>query len=259
MNHYPRHVGDFIKDTVGLSLAERGAYTALLDQYYASEKPIQHSERYRITGAVSKSDRAAVDYVIARYFTEQPDGWHQKRANREIEAYREKVSEAKRAINTRWDRVRKTKNINDTDVLRSNAERNTNPITSNQNQEEPKSTAMSSSAEKPPNLDVVPLKVDRSNSERRDAAREILGFLNAKTGRNYRMVDANLGPIMARMKEGATVRDLRAVVARKCREWGGDEKMAAYLRPATLFNATKFAQYVGEVPPPEPEVSDALS
>lgn len=117
--------------------------------------------------------------------------------------------------------------------------------------------AMSSSAEKPPSLDVTPLKVDKGNSERRDAAREILGFLNAKTGRNYRMVDANLGPIMARMKEGATIRDLRAVVARKCREWEGDDRMVGYLRPATLFNATKFNQYVGEVPPLE--VSDALS
>lgn len=103
--------------------------------------------------------------------------------------------------------------------------------------------------------DVVALKVDRSNSERREAAREILGFLNAKTGRNYRLVDANLGPIMARMKEGATVRELRAVIARKCREWGSDEKMMQYLRPATLFNATKFNQYVGEVPPAEMEAT----
>jgi uncharacterized phage protein (TIGR02220 family) len=27
--------------------------------------------------------------------------------------------------------------------------------------------------------------------------------------------------------------------------------MREYLRPETLFGATKFAQYVGEVPPPE--------
>lgn len=143
MNHYPRHVGDFIKDTVGLSLAERGAYTALLDQYYSSERPIAYAERYRITGAVSKADKAAVDYVMGRYFTEAPDGWHQKRADEEIALYRDRVADAKRAINTRWERERKTKYETDTGVLRPNAERNTNqePVTNNHKPEGQKQRA----------------------------------------------------------------------------------------------------------------------
>ena len=37
------------------------------------------------------------------------------------------------------------------------------------------------------------------------------------------------------------------VIAKKVREWGADPKMSTYLRPATLFNATKFAQYQGEL------------
>lgn len=76
---------------------------------------------------------------------------------------------------------------------------------------------------------------------------EVLNFLNIKTGRNYQPVDANLKLIAARLKEGASVSDCRAVVAKKAREWGTDERMAEYLRPATLFNATKFAQYRGEL------------
>lgn len=80
-----------------------------------------------------------------------------------------------------------------------------------------------------------------------DVAHQILDFLNSKTGRHYRPVDANLKPILARLKEGATEQDLRQVIALKCRAWATDEKMAVYLRPATLFNATKFAQYVGEL------------
>ena len=78
-------------------------------------------------------------------------------------------------------------------------------------------------------------------------AKEVLEFLNEKTGRNYQPVPANLKLISARLHEGATVDDLRAVVAKKCREWSNDEKMSGYLRPATLFNATKFAQYRGEL------------
>lgn len=126
MNHYPRHVGDFIRDTVGLSLAERGAYTALLDQYYASEKPIAYAERYRMTGAVSKADKAAVDYVMGRYFTESTDGWHQKRADVEIAAYHDRCESAKRSINARWSK-------RNTNVSETNEERTTNqrPVTSN--------------------------------------------------------------------------------------------------------------------------------
>lgn len=79
------------------------------------------------------------------------------------------------------------------------------------------------------------------------AAREILDFLNEKAGRNYQPVDANLDFIVARLKEGATAAQCRQVIAKKAREWGGDEKMAEFLRPATLFNKTKFAQYQGEL------------
>jgi len=78
-------------------------------------------------------------------------------------------------------------------------------------------------------------------------SREVLDFLNAKTGRAYKPVQANLEMIANRLKEGYTVAELRQVVAKKCREWGSDEKMAIYLRPATLFNKTNLAQYSGEL------------
>jgi uncharacterized phage protein (TIGR02220 family) len=76
-----------------------------------------------------------------------------------------------------------------------------------------------------------------------------LTFLNEKTGRNYEPVPANVDPIVARLKQGSTLDDIRAVIAKKCREWSGDEKMAPYLRPKTLFNATNFANYKGELEP----------
>lgn len=78
-------------------------------------------------------------------------------------------------------------------------------------------------------------------------AQEILHFLNAKAGRGFPPLDVNLDLIAARLKEGATPAQCRQVIAKKAREWGGDEKMAEYLRPKTLFNRTNFAQYVGEL------------
>jgi uncharacterized phage protein (TIGR02220 family) len=78
-----------------------------------------------------------------------------------------------------------------------------------------------------------------------DSARQVLEFLNEKTGRHYEPVEANLRLIRARLRE-ASADDLRSVVALKARQWKGTE-MDGYLRPATLFNATKFAQYQGEL------------
>lgn len=76
---------------------------------------------------------------------------------------------------------------------------------------------------------------------------EVLEFLNKVSGRRYEPVPANLGPIKARLKEYGLVR-LKAMVAIKAEQWKYDDDMNGYLRPATLFNATKCAQYIAEVP-----------
>lgn len=89
---------------------------------------------------------------------------------------------------------------------------------------------------------------ERASGERQQAV-TLLEFLNEKAGRRYEPVEANLRLIRARLGEYGEVK-LRKVVVRKCREWAADEKMARYLRPATLFNAEKCAQYVGELVPP---------
>ncbi len=79
-------------------------------------------------------------------------------------------------------------------------------------------------------------------------AKEVLAFLNKKTGRHYQPVKANLRLIEARLREGATVEQCRAVIGRKVAQWRNDPRMTEYLRPATLFAASKFASYQGELP-----------
>lgn len=98
----------------------------------------------------------------------------------------------------------------------------------------------------------------------RQTARDLLAFLNEKTGRHFRPVPENLSLLEARLKSGAEPRHVRAVVARKVREWTGDAKMQRFLRPATLFAARNFEQYIGELPatafepePPEEDDADA--
>ena len=94
---------------------------------------------------------------------------------------------------------------------------------------------------------VVSGEMPAETNDIRAQAAAVLQFLNQKTGRAYRPTDINLQFIVGRLKEGYTVTQCRQVVARKCRDWMLNATMAEYLRPATLFNRTKFNQYVGEL------------
>lgn len=77
----------------------------------------------------------------------------------------------------------------------------------------------------------------------------ILEFLNHRTGKSFRAVDVNLRLIDARLSSGVSAEVVRGVIVRKWREWKDRPDMHKYLRPETLFGATKFEQYVGEIPP----------
>lgn len=75
---------------------------------------------------------------------------------------------------------------------------------------------------------------------------EIIDYLNQKTGKHFRKSIANTTrAINARIKEGFTVDDFKAVVDKKVIEWGKDERMKQYLRPQTLFG-TKFESYLNQ-------------
>jgi uncharacterized phage protein (TIGR02220 family) len=79
-------------------------------------------------------------------------------------------------------------------------------------------------------------------------AKEILAFLNEKAGKDYKQVASNVDLIVALLKAGATPDDIRAVIAKKVREWKNDPKMWTYLRPATLFGPKNYWQkYEGEL------------
>ena len=81
-----------------------------------------------------------------------------------------------------------------------------------------------------------------------DSPEALLAWLNAKAGRTFRPVPANLNLIRARLQDGIQPWQLRAIVSRKTHEWNGNEKMHRYLRPETLFAKLKCEQYLGELP-----------
>jgi uncharacterized protein YdaU (DUF1376 family) len=81
--HYP---GDYLRDTAHLSLIEHGAYRLLLDHYYSTGSPLPASKDalYRICGAFTDAERAAVDSILAQFFKVRADGYRNARADREI-------------------------------------------------------------------------------------------------------------------------------------------------------------------------------
>lgn len=89
MQFYKRFIGDYGRDTAILTMEQDGAYGRLLDYYYATEKPLpaDAEEIYLITRAMTTAQRKSVDAVIRRFFVAQDDGYHNARADIEIEAH----------------------------------------------------------------------------------------------------------------------------------------------------------------------------
>lgn len=69
---------------------------------------------------------------------------------------------------------------------------------------------------------------------------------------NYKFVKTNTDLVKARLKDSYTLEDFKAVIDKKCSEWVNSD-MEKYLRPSTLFNASKFESYLNQ---PEVAKSD---
>lgn len=108
MKFWKRWIADYRGKTQGLSLAEIGAYDILLDEYYAHERPLPPAKEalYRICGAFTKDEQAAVDSVVRRFFHESPDGLRNKKCDEYIadqEKYLQAQSErGKRGAASTW-------------------------------------------------------------------------------------------------------------------------------------------------------------
>lgn len=227
MNFYKHYLGDYARKTAHLSLCEHGAYRKMLDHYYATGRPLPADldALCRICGAISSQERQAVSKVADEFFPANGDGTrHNARADEELHDYSKQAATNRKTAQEREAKRKEHESLN---------EQATN--------DQPKPEVRSQK------LEVIDQKPETSGKALSGDARLILAFLNEKTGRDYRPVPGNLDFIIARLREGVTLDDLRAVIAKKCREWTGDEKMATYLRPKTLFNRTNFAQYQGEL------------
>lgn len=108
MNYYEHHIGDYIRDTVGLTMLEDGAYRRLLDQLYQTEKPLplDRKEVYRMARATSAAERKAVDYVVSKFFEKTDEGYSQKRAMEILAEYWDRPEQAEKKNTKEGNRER---------------------------------------------------------------------------------------------------------------------------------------------------------
>lgn len=90
MHKYLHHIGDFMRDTVHLSTLEECFYRRALDFYYLNEKPLPKETQsvFRRLRATTEDEKNAVLNVLADFFTEEEDGFHNKRCDAEIVGYK---------------------------------------------------------------------------------------------------------------------------------------------------------------------------
>lgn len=86
-----------------------------------------------------------------------------------------------------------------------------------------------------------------ANTIHTEVARNILEYLNTKSGRSFQINDKNLNLIIARIRDGENATILKQVIDVKVWEWKDDAVYRKYLRPETLFNFTKFQSYKQQV------------
>ena len=97
MHYYNLNIGDYASHAGHLTVIEDCAYRRLLDKYYLSELPLPLDVAItaRLIGMREYQDDVGI--VLSEFFVRTELGWLNKRADKEIAAYRAKTEQASRA------------------------------------------------------------------------------------------------------------------------------------------------------------------
>lgn len=86
--------------------------------------------------------------------------------------------------------------------------------------------------------------IDILSGNQKEICDEVVDYLNKASGKSFKPTsDKTQRLIKARLNDGFTLDDFKAVIDTKTEEWRYDDKMAQYIRPETLFG-TKFESYL---------------
>lgn len=213
MNHYPHHIGDFNSATRHISRDERWFYRDLIEMYYDYEKPLPDDFTWicRKLMATTEQEQTLVEQVLVEFFIIRDDGWHNAKCDEVLADYHQNITNKSNAGKaSAAAKARKNKA----------SKGNTTPVEQN-------STTV---------INQKPKTINHS----KDIA-DLREYLNTVSGRKFK----NMGNLEARLKEGHSVDDVKQVIDYKVEDWQGTD-MAKFIRPATLFQPSKFEGYLND-------------
>lgn len=93
MNYFELHIGDYQRKTAHLTLAEHGAYSLMLQAFYATERPLPADRKvlHRLLRADSLAERKAVDAVVSQFWHNDGEGLTNRRAQEVLDLYHQWV------------------------------------------------------------------------------------------------------------------------------------------------------------------------
>ncbi len=140
MHYYQWNIADYALHASHLTPEEDGIYRRLLDHYYDTEMPIPKETHPVIRRLRLETYSDTVGLILKEFFVLQDDGWHNLRADEEIELYNKKAETA-RENGKKGGRPKKNKHLTDnqdktTSVSTANQEKtgskaNHKPLTNN--------------------------------------------------------------------------------------------------------------------------------
>lgn len=96
----PLYPGDYLKDTIGLSNAQHGAYLLSIMKYWCKGESLTSSELREVCGR--DIDR------VAQFYVWENNRWHHKRVDDELKASRDRMEKSRlKASNAALARWRK--------------------------------------------------------------------------------------------------------------------------------------------------------
>ena len=133
MHWFKKNIGDYHKKAGRLSMLEHGAYTLLMDSCYDRERFPTDDEAYDWCWARTDEEKAAVRFVLGKFFTLIDGKYVQLRIQEEIEAYHEKAAKnAEIAKKREENRTKRKRNVHEPLPDEHEAPPNQEPVTSNQ-------------------------------------------------------------------------------------------------------------------------------
>lgn len=155
----------------------------------------------------------------------------------------------KELINFVFSNIKQQENVNETvkDLIADYEESNGEILYCAEKRKSNKKKKLNENENENENEVSYPVSSNDTSNDTSKPYKEIIDYLNDKAGKKFKATIADTQKrINARLAEGFTIDDFKAVIDQKCAKWKGTD-MEEYLRPATLFG-TKFEGYLNDIP-----------